>query len=156
MLCVLFNCYFNVRCLSCLTFSAVINSPVMKISCKKFYQQFYDFLGVDYQNLHYYFKEMNILKTLPYAFGNQLMKHYFHEPNYFLWILSWELSLLQLLYSSNHSIYILEERRKASMWRTYVWDPKLSKSERQRRGTRLWDKKQEREPCHKWQRLTFI
>lgn len=58
------------------------------------------------------------------------------------------------------SIFWRKEGRLVwSSWGTYVKGPKyvfihsfipLSKSAKQRRGTGLWDKKQEQWPCHEW------
>lgn len=67
----LFNCSFNVEHLSCLQFSAVINSRVIKISLQKASSAVLDdFPGVDYQNLNCYFLKKNIFKALFQAFGN--------------------------------------------------------------------------------------
>lgn len=67
----LFNRSFNVGHLSCLQFSAVINSPVIKIALQKASSAVLDdFPRVDYQNVNYYFFKKNIFKTVFQAFGN--------------------------------------------------------------------------------------
>lgn len=82
------NCSFNVGCLNCLQFSAVINSPVMKIFAKKSLPAVLDdFLRVDYKNLNYHFKEMNIFKALSVLLETNSLSSTFHSPFCFLWIL---------------------------------------------------------------------
>lgn len=111
----LFNCSFNVVH-SSLQFSALINSLVMNIFLHRALSAVLDdFFRVDFQNLNSFFKEMNIFKAPFQAFAINSIKITFHSPILFSLVLSYELSLFHFSYCNNHSIYILEERRKAGV-----------------------------------------